>query len=523
MSDFDRLVQGLQQAGAYPHPVARVEHIETHISHVLLAGAYAYKLKKPLNLGFLDFSTLERRRFCCWEELRLNRRLAPHIYLDVVPITGTPDAPAVGGEGEALEYAVKMRRFSQDALLTRLPVTPELADRIAERVAGFHDAIPAAPEDSPFGTPEAVRAPMQENFAQIRSRLRDRAALARLRPLEGWTDARLAALRRTVERRKREGRIRECHGDMHRGNIALVDGELVIFDGIEFNPGLRWIDTMSEVAFLVMDLEEAGEEAPARRLLNRYLEISGDYDGLLLLDLYKVYRAMVRAKVTAIRLGQSDVDAQEAARDRADFERYVALAEGYTRPRPKRLLITHGVSGSGKSRLAAVLRERLPLIHVRSDVERKRLFWLPADARTDSGKDAGIYAPEAGARTYARLADLASLILEAGYSPLVDATFLRAAQRRPFLELATEKGCPCTILAMEAPQAVLRERVASRMMEGRDASEADLAILDAQMASKEPLTAAERQLAVVIDTHRPGALEGLLRTLYRDAASVLMR
>jgi len=515
MNVFDRIVAGLRNPTAYPHPVDAVAHIETHISHVFLAGDYAYKLKKPLDLGFLDFSTLERRRFCCGEEIRLNGRLAPHIYLDVVPIAGTPDSPRIDGNGEPLEYAVKMRRFEQESLLTRLPVTSELADRIAKRVAAFHDSIPAAPAESPFGTPASVLRPMDDNFSQIRARVEDPALLARLDTLESWTHSRLEDLRSLIEGRKSDGHIRECHGDMHRGNIALVDGELVIFDGIEFNPGLRWIDTMSELAFLVMDLEEAGVMPPARRLLNRYLEIRGDYEGLGLLDFYKVYRAMVRAKVTAIRLGQSDLKPSEAARDREEFERYVDLAEGYTQPRSRRLYLTCGVSGSGKSRLSAILRDHVPLIHIRSDVERKRLSGLPADARTGSGPDAGIYTPEAGERTYGRLRELASLILDAGYSPLVDATFLTRSRRAAFIALAREKGCSCTILVPEAPESVLRERVAEREADGRDPSEAGLAVLDAQLADREPLTETELQLAVTLDTVNPPSLGDFLGRLPR--------
>jgi predicted kinase len=303
---------------------------------------------------------------------------------------------------------------------------------------------------------------------------------------------------------------------MHRGNIALVNERLVIFDGIEFNPNLRWIDTMSEVAFLIMDLEEADEAVPARRLLNRYLECSGDYEGLPVLGFYKVYRAMVRAKVTAIRLGQPGVESAEAGQDRADYERYLALAEGYTQRRPRRLYLTHGVSGSGKSRLSTILRERLPLIHIRSDVERKRLFGLPSGARTGSAVDTGLYSADATARTYTRLLELAGLILDAGYSPLVDATFLERAQRRPFLDLAADKGCACTIFEPLAPKQVLRSRVAARNAAGRDPSEADLAVLETQLDALEPLGPDERRLAIRIDTVRPPTLSEFLAALPTD-------
>jgi uncharacterized protein len=516
MIDPERLAAGLRSPGAYPYPVERVEHIETHISHVFLAGDYAYKVKKPVDLGFLDFSTLERRRFFCEEEIRLNGRLAPHVYLDVVPITGREDDPRMGGAGEPLEYAVRMRRFPQDCLLTRLPVTPELAERIAERVAAFHGEIPAAAADSGFGTPEAVLRPMRNNFAQIRARVRDPEALARLAPLETWTVRRWEALTSVIQARLAEGWVRECHGDMHRGNIALVDQEILIFDGIEFNPELRWIDTMSEVAFLVMDLDEAEEAGPARRLLNRYLELGGDYGGLAVLDLYKVYRAMVRAKVTAIRLGQSDVEPEEARRDWAEYERYVELAGRYVHTRRPRLILTHGVSGTGKTRLATGLRERLPLIHVRSDIERKRLFGLPAEARTQpGGLGAGIYTPEAGERTYARLLALARTILDAGYDALVDAAFLRADQRRPFLALAGRLGVECVILDLRAPEGVLRERVAAREAEGRDPSEAGITVLERQLQTREPLSVLEQRLAMMVETAESGAQERLVRQLER--------
>ncbi len=512
MTSLDDLIAGLLDPRAYPHPVEKVEHIETHISHVLLAGDYAYKIKKALDLGFLDFSTLERRKFCCEEEIRLNGRLAPNIYLEVVPVTGSAQAPRVGGPGRVLEFAVKMRRFDQDRLLTNLPVTNELADRIAARLARFHREIPSAPDESPFGTPEAVLQPMLTNFEQIRARLGESQIQEQLQRLEDWTKRRHQALSPHLQRRKREGHIRECHGDMHRGNIAYDAGDILIFDGIEFNPDLRWIDTISEMAFLIMDLEDAGETPRARRLLNRYLDVTGDYAGLPLLDFYKVYRAMVRAKVIAIRQGQEGVDAQEATEDRQELLGYVDLAETYTRVRPQAIYLTHGVSGTGKSRLSAALSERLPLIHIRSDIERKRLFGLTATARSSSRLvGEGIYERDAGLRTYARLRELARLILDSGYSPLVDATFLKEGQRRPMLELAAQRGCTCIILDLYAPESVLRARVARREAEAMDPSEAGVSVLESQLATREPLTEEERRLAVRVDATDPEAASRIPR------------
>jgi len=499
-----QLVESLKQDPALADPARRLLHLQTHISHVLLVGEFAYKLKKPLNLGFLDFSTLARRRYCCEEEIRLNRRLAPTIYLDVVAVTGSLERPRLGGEGPPLDYAVRMHRFAQEDLLSRQEVTPPLIDRIAERAAAFHREIPTALADTPFGTPEVVFFPMQQNFDQIRPLLDDAAERARLAPLERWTRERYQALRGLLAARKDGGHIRECHGDMHLGNIALVQDELVIFDGIEFNPDLRWIDTLNEVAFLVMDLEQAGRQALARRFLNRYLELSGDYPALPLLDFYKIYRALVRAKVTAIRLAQPGLAAAERAAVLAEYGRYVALAESYTVGRPTALLITHGVSGSGKTRLGGALVEALGVVRLRSDVERKRLFGLEAGGRSGSTLEGGIYTADASRRTYERLAEWARLILAAGYPALVDAAFLQRAQRDAFAALAAELGCPLVILAPQASEAELRERVALRLAEGADASEASLEVLERQLATQEPLTEVEQLRA--LSWHYPDPL-----------------
>ena len=512
----ERVIQGLLAPDAYPHPVGQVGHVETHISHVLLAGEHAYKLKKPLALGFLDFSTPERRFHCCEEELRLNRRLAPDLYLGLVPVLGTREHPRVGAPGESgpvLEWAVHMRRFRQEGLLDRHPLDAALVDRLAERLAVFHAEIPAAPAESPYGTPKAVLSPMLENFRQVRARIAVQANEARLDRIEAWSLERWRALLPVIERRRAEGRVRECHGDVHRGNIALVDGEPVIFDALEFSARLRWIDTASELAFLLMDMEHAGEWALACRLLNRYLEIGGDYDALAMLDLYKVYHAMVRAKVLAIRLGQPSLGAEEERIHRRECEGYLALAEGYMCQARPRLLIACGLSGSGKSRMGRRLREALPLVHLRSDVERKRLFGLPPEARTTAAHGEGVYFPQATEWTYERLLELAGQVLERGYDALVDATLLTRKKRGAFKALAESRGAGFAILAMTAPFEVLRRRVTRRLEENCDASEASLEVLEHQRATCEVLSAEEQTLAIWIDTSEPPPLESILERI----------
>jgi aminoglycoside phosphotransferase family enzyme/predicted kinase len=512
------LIRGLLQPQAWPAGIGEIEHIETHISSVLLAGEFAYKIKKPVDLGFLDFSTLQRRRHFCEEELRLNGRLAPQIYLEVVPITGTLDRPRLGGGGEAIDYAVKMRRFAADALLSIHPelLSLELITEIAERVAAFHDAIAVSGRSAEFGSAAAVLAPMEENFIQIEALLDDARERGRLERLRAWTRQRHRDLGETLEARRAQGFIRECHGDMHLGNIALDGDEILIFDGIEFNPGLRWIDVMSEIAFLFMDLEERGRSDLAWHFLNSYLQATGDFAGLALLRLYLVYRAMVRAKVAVIRLAQSGLSTEEKAAAMADYRAYVAQAEGYTGTPQPALLITHGLSGSGKSTATTPLLGGLGAIRIRSDVERKRLAGLGPGVRTGTAVGQGIYTAAASDQTYGRLLGLAEVILGAGCRVIVDATFLQGARRQPFQALAERLGVPFLILDFQVPEAILRQRVGQRLAAGVDPSEANLEVLERQLTGQEVLTEAEQALAITITPDRPLVVNELVVRLTKQ-------
>lgn len=506
------LIRALLDPRRYDHPVEGVELIETHISWVLLAGEYAYKIKKPVDLGFLDFSTLPKRKHFCEEELRLNRRLAPQIYLAVVAITGTADDPRLGGTGEAIEYAVKMRRFAQEAQLDRLLARGALEsahiDALADELARFHGEIAVAGPGTPFGEPDAVYAPMHENFEQIGPRV-DAAARAPLARLAQWTQAARDRLAPVLAARKRDGFIRECHGDAHLANMALIDSQVLLFDCLEFNDNLRWIDVMSELAFAVMDLDDRGRPDFGWRLLNRYLEQTGDYAGLQLLRFYQVYRALVRAKVAAIRCSQPGLSPDERARAVSAYQSYIELAERYTQPRATALMITHGVSGSGKSTVAQMLVETHGAVRVRSDVERKRLAGLPPMARSDSGLDAGLYSADLSRRTYARLGELARTIIGAGLPVIVDATFLKRAQRDAMRTLAASLGVPFVILDTAAPEDVLRARVRVRRDLGHDVSEATAAVLERQLATREPLAAEEQRHSVHIETEPVPAAQQL--------------
>jgi aminoglycoside phosphotransferase family enzyme/predicted kinase len=515
----DTLIKALQDPVLYEHPVDRFEVIETHISWVLLTGAYAYKLKKPVDFGFVNFTTLQRRKFFCEEELRLNQRLAPAWYLGVVPVTGTVDRPRLGGPGPAIEYAVKMKQFPHDArldlVLARGELTPERLDAEVVAIAEFHRRAAVAGPESPFGTPERVARRVQENLSTIREHLSDPGHLPLLERLDSRSRTEHAALAETFAARKRDGFIRECHGDLHLGNMAWVDTEPLIFDCIEFNDDLRWIDVMSEFAFLVMDLDHRNATGLARRALNSYLESTGDYAGLRVLPYYYAYRSLVRAKVACLRLGQKDLDASERAAASHEVRGYLDLAEkAPTSARPA-LFITHGVSGSGKSYVAQAAVETLGAVRIRSDVERKRLVGLSSQSRAAADLGGGIYSSELTARTYARLGELAAMSLDAGFPVVVDATFLKRAQRDQLRAAARSRSVPCVILAVQAPDAVLRERIVSRARAGRDASDADLAVLAQQQSAIEPLTDEERRASVTVDTARPldpAVLAGAIRS-----------
>ena len=496
-------IERLLAPRAYPHPAGKVELLETHISWVLLAGDYAYKIKKPVSLGFVDFSTPEARRFYCEEELRLNRRTAPELYLAVVPVTGTPEAPVMDGKGEAFEHAVKMRRFPQEALLDRVAKAGELdaahVEALARSIARFHGEVRRAGADGAFGAPAGILAEAVDNFAQLELLEGSGDTHEARQALASWTLREFNRLAPVFARRKHDGFVRECHGDLHLGNVALLEGRPVAFDAIEFNEAFRWVDVMSEVAFPAMDLAHHGREDLANRFVDAYLDATGDYAGLATLRFYLVYRAMVRAKVSCIRAHQEGISAADSERSAGAYRGHLALAQRLSRRPPGVLVAMHGVSGSGKTTISGRLVEALGAVRLRSDVERKRLHGLEALARTGSAFGAGLYAPEADRITYGRLGTLADEVLRAGYPVVVDAAFLKRAWREMFREFARERGVPFVLVACAAPVEKLRERVVRREREGADPSEAGLAVLERQAEKLEPLLADELDTAVIVD------------------------
>lgn len=495
------LIRALQNPELYDHPVQRFQVLETHISWVILTGDYAYKIKKPMDFGFLNFSTLDRRKHFCEEELRLNKRLADSLYLEVLPITGSAGAPLLGGSGEAFEYAIRMRQFDQHELFDKQQERGELdagqLASLARQVAEFHETLPPVPDDKPLGTPAAVFAGMQENFDQIRPMIDDEALLNQIDHLEAWTRATFERLQPLIEQRRAEGFVRECHGDLHLANITVYEGEVTVFDCIEFSEPFRWIDVINDLAFLLMDLESRGENRLASVVLNHYLEYRGDFQALPLLNLYKAYRAMVRGKIALFTMANPSLSDSEKADLMQRFREYARLAEAYSSIPNPYLLATTGLSASGKSAISKDMAAELGLVRLRSDVERKRLYGLGPLDDSKSGIGQNLYTEEANQRTYQRLAELARELLLAGMPVIVDAACLKQQERELLTEVAESLGLPFALIHCEAPEQTRRQWIRER---AGDASEASEELLEAQAGWFEPLTDQEKTHTVHLYT-----------------------
>lgn len=453
------------------------ELVETHISWVLLTAELAYKIKKPVKLPFVDYATLEARRHFCEEEVRLNRRLAPGLYLGVAHIADSPGGPRIDGPGALVDYAVRMRRFPRGALFSEKLAAGRLhsseVDALAALLADFH--VRANPTANGFASCKRRRTAALAALEGAAPSARDGEQEA----LMTWLGAKASLLTPAWARRLDGGFVRQCHGDLHLDNVIALPTGVAAFDCIEFDPALRWIDVIDDIAFPVMDFSARGRPDFAFRLLNAWLDRTGDHAGLPLLRFSVVYRALVRAQVAHLRGGDSGALAR----------RYFETALAWTRAPQRRLVITHGLPGSGKTFESQRLLEREGAIRIRSDVERKRLFGLEMldDSRA---KGLDIYTPDATARTYERLLELARGVLQAGYPVVLDAAFLRRSERDAAHELARELKVPFSILSCEAPAEVLRARLLARR---DDASEADTNVLDNLRNSVEPLDVDERE------------------------------
>lgn len=482
LSTHARLVAGLVRQLAAASGGVAPQVVQTHISTVILAGESAYKLKKPVRLPFLDFSTLAQRRFFCEEELRINRRTAPQLYLDVLPVTGTVEVPVIVGAGAPVEWLLHMRRFDGAGEFKALAQAGRLqaaqVDALAVHLAAFHGGLPPVDNvTTPVipDVPETPQAPRKDAWYWAAASLDEiaadphrpatltPAAVADVRATLGGQFARLAPV---IAQRRADGFVRECHGDLHLGNLVDWQGQVLAFDAIEFDATLRCIDIVNDVAFTFMDLLAADRPALAWRFINAWAEHTGDYEGLVLLRAFAAGRALVRAKVALLTGGEG-------------FARYWALALRLVQPPPApRLVLTMGLSGSGKSTAAQFLAEALGAVRVRSDVERKRLHGLAPTARPGPGTD--LYARAATVRTYARLAALAEGLLAAGLPVVLDAAFLRQDEREALQQRARHLDAPFALVRCVAPDAVLCARLLARAQAGADPSDATPEVLALQ-------------------------------------------
>ena len=503
----------LRRATTYPHPAGRVMRIETHISVVYLAGRYAYKIMKPVNFGFVDFTSLDARRRCCEAEIRLNRPFAGPIYLDVRALSldaggrcrlGAPTDRAGGADGaRIIDHAVRMRRFDQRQLFSNLVARGELddadIDAAAQKLAANHlHAQRLAVAQTRLGTAALLRDQVLAALAPLERDPRTAAAVqaAGLRP---YCERELDRLCAHLAARRAQGFVRACHGDLHLANLLRHANTALMFDCIEFSDELRWIDVTADLAFLLMDLRAHGHARHANRLQARYLEATGDFGGLAALPLYVVYRALVRAMVALLKAGPPRAGAS-TPHDSA-YAPYLELAAKTAHGHAPLLLLCHGLSGSGKSAASRALAEQTGAIRISSDIERKRARpFAPLDL---AALPASAYTPASIAAHYDRLAGLAADVLGAGYTALVDATFLKAEHRARFVALARRLGVPVLILNFHAEPARLIERVNARARGPRDASDAGEAVLAAQLASANPLGPEERRITVDLDTDVP--------------------
>jgi aminoglycoside phosphotransferase family enzyme/predicted kinase len=497
------LDRAMQRSSTYGHPAGRIRRIETHISVVYLAGRYAYKVKKRVDPGFVDFTQAQARERSCADEFRLNRRLARELYCGVVSITRRGRAYRIAGTGNTAEHAVRMRRFDEHDVFKALQARGELGfaeiDALAVQLATFHRQSPRTPTREVFGSAPFVQQQMRTVLEAL-----ERETGARLPArLSAWCESEGKRLAGHFDARRRGGFVRECHGDLHLDNIVRRGKRVLMFDCIEFDDALRWIDVASDLSFPLMDLQAYGRQDLAARLLNGWLQRTGDFAALPALRYYMVYRALVRALVALLKTRNQPHD-EHLARAAA----YLNLAERLSAPQRHYLLLCHGYCGSGKSVASEALVSLLGAVRLSSDIERKRgRPFTPVDPRP---LPADAYTPHSIDQHYDLLQRLAQQVLLAGYPALVDATFLKHAHRARFVALARSLGVPVFLLDFHARARQLEQRVQARAAASHTASDAGPLVLIRQMANEEPLSAEEMQRTVSFDTEVPLADFGRL-------------
>lgn len=480
-----RLVDSMMQKDFYPHAPETVELAQTHISYVFIAGDYVYKVKKPVDFGFLDFTTLEKRKFYCEEELRLNRRLAPSIYLDVVAITEDDRRRlAPGGAGDVVEYAVRMKKLPLDRMLKILLAQGKADagtfDAVAARIAAFHRDAQTGGKIDEMGSLATIRHNQEENFQQTEKYRDVTIPSYQYDFIKRYVERFLKAKKTLLEKRVADHKIRECHGDLHLEHICVAD-EIIVFDCIEFNERFRCGDVAAEVAFLTMDLDYNGYTGQAEAFTNAYLKYSGDTDMRALLNFYRCYYAYVRGKVTSFRLDQKELPDSERHTVQLTASRYFDLAYTYaTRLEKPALILTAGMIGSGKSYQARNLASRFGADVIRTDVLRKELLNIAPAERHPDAFGQGIYSNDMSRRTYDKALEIAARKIAQGKPVIIDASFQSRADRALAVDLANRLHIPFYCIECICPDEAVKIRLEKRKMETDNPSDGRWEILQEQ-------------------------------------------
>lgn len=503
-SSLPAVIQAMLKPDLYPHPVREpIQLLQTHISYVVLTGEFAYKVKKPLDFGFLNYATLDKRKFYCHEELRLNQRGAPELYLDVVPFFQAGDRVQFEPSGEPIEYAVKMLQFPQATLLSEMyergAVTEELVLELAKVIADYHQHSETSEYIRTFGTIPAIRQSIDENYDQTETYIGGPQTQEQFDATRAYTDRFFAEEANLFAQRVAENRVRECHGDIHLRNICYWKDKLHLFDCIEFNEPFRFVDVMFDIAYVVMDFAIRDRPDLCALFLNTYTEQTGDWAGIEILPLYVSRQSYVRAKVTSFMLDDPSVSAAAQAQASETAAQYYRLAWECTRSRQGRIVLMSGLSGSGKSTVARMLSQQTGAICIRSDAVRKHLAGIALDSRgdTEGATFSGIYTPEMTQKTYARLLELGIKLARRGETVILDATFDRFTHRHQACARAQAARVPLHILSCQADIEVLKSRLRERQ---GDIADATVTYLADQQRLFEPLTAAEMARTTVVDT-----------------------
>jgi aminoglycoside phosphotransferase family enzyme/predicted kinase len=505
---------------AYPHPTGRIELVQTHVSYVLLAGEHVYKIKKPLDFGFLDYSTPGKRRYYCWQEVVLNSRLCSDTYLGVVAIRETADGVRIGGSGRVVEYAVHMRRLPEERMMHRLleagKVTPAMVRRLADRVAEFHASAETSKRIAEYGG-WAIKYAWEENIQQWAPYIGQTTTAEQDRILKAFGEAFFARERELLARRVKERRIRDGHSDLRSDAVCFENG-ICIMDCVEFNRRIRWVDVTRDVGFLAMDLDYRGHAELGSAFVRRYVKTSGDEGVNELIGFYKAYNACVRGKVDGFQLSQPEIPARDRRAAQKSAQRYFALACRYAESlRPAMLVIMCGLPATGKSTVAQEVAEAAGMVYYSSDVVRKELAGLGPRERRYERYDTGIYGPEFHERTYRALLERARSDLEAGRSVVLDASYIRRAHRKAAAALAKETGAQFVVLYTTADEGLVRKRLEERLRQGADPSDARWVIYTGQKRHFQRPTEIEPLRLIEIDSSKPVrtklkmAVEGLRR------------